>query len=36
MGRETKIVFDESLPGEVALILSFAAFFVLVIALLLG
>jgi hypothetical protein len=36
MGKETKIAFDEALPGEVVLILSFALFLMLVLGLLLG
>jgi hypothetical protein len=36
MGEERKIVFDQSLPGEFVLIVSFALFLVLVFGLLLG
>jgi hypothetical protein len=35
MGRETKIAFDESLPDEVVLTLSFTLFLALVLTLLL-
>ena len=36
MGRETKIAFDEPLPGELVVIVLFALFFMLVVSLLLG
>jgi hypothetical protein len=36
MGRETKIAFDEALPGELVVIVLFALFLVLVISLLFG
>jgi hypothetical protein len=36
MGEETKAWLDQSLPGEIALILSFALFLVLIIGLVLG
>ena len=36
MGRETKIAFDEPLPGELVVIVLFALFLVLGIGLLLG
>ena len=36
MGRETKIGFDESLPGELILIVVFALFLAAVFSLLLG
>jgi hypothetical protein len=36
MGEERKIMFDQSLPSEFVLILSFALFLVLVFGLLLG
>ena len=35
-GEETKVRVDQSLPGELALILSFALFLVLVTGLVLG
>jgi len=36
MGRETKIAFDEPLPGELGVIVLFALFLALVISLLLA
>ena len=36
MGRETKIAFDEPLPGELVLVVLFALFFVLVVSSLFG
>jgi len=36
MGRETKIGFDQPLPGELVLIVVFALFLVAVFSLLLG
>jgi hypothetical protein len=36
MGRETKIGFNELLPGELVLIVAFALFLVAVLSLLLG
>jgi hypothetical protein len=36
MGRDTKIGFDQSLPGELTVIVVFAVFLVAVLSLLLG
>ena len=36
MERETRVAFDEPLPGELFLIVLFALFLVLVVSLLLG
>jgi hypothetical protein len=36
MGEKTKVRLDQSRPGEIALILSFALFLVLIIGLVLG
>jgi hypothetical protein len=36
MGEERKVRFDQSLPGELALIAAFALFFILIAGLLLG